>query len=139
MFDEMDEVFARLFSRLEETAFSDNPPSFGYHILISDDNSPLSERDGCAVQPSTLTLPEPEVHRIDNEIKVIAELPGVVPETLRLDLHDQDLVISADGPAGTYLTFASLPPVETGSMQKTFRNGVLEVTFQILPGTGASV
>jgi len=138
MFDEMDEVFTRLFSRMQETAFADNLPASGYRIVIQSDNYPVPQPSGPAVQPRIATLPEPEVHRIDNEVKVITELPGAGPETIRLDLQGLRLVIVAEGPSEPYRITVDLPPVEAGSMQKTFRNGVLEVTFQILPGLEAS-
>jgi HSP20 family molecular chaperone IbpA len=136
IFDEMDEVFTRLFYRMQENAFPGNLPASGYRIVIRNDDYPVPEPAGPALQAST--LPEPEVHRIDHEVKVIAELPGAVPESISLDLQGSQLVIAADGPAGPYHTIADLPPVETGSLQKTFRNGVLEVTFHVLPGQAAS-
>ena len=39
--------------------------------------------------------PVAEVHRIGNEVKVIAELPGITEEALRLDVKGNTLVIDA--------------------------------------------
>ena len=55
-------------------------------------------------------------------------------EQIHLELQGfSTLIIDAGGIGTPYHTTADLPPVDAGSMQSTFRNGVLEVTFRILP------
>jgi HSP20 family molecular chaperone IbpA len=134
MFDEMDELFTRLFTRMQENAFSDKIPASGYRIVIQSTGYPGSEPGEPAGQPDVVTTPVPEVHRIDNAVKVIVELPGAGQETIHLDLQENRLVIDAEGPSGPYRATADLPPVESGSLQKTFRNSVLEVTFDLPAG-----
>ena len=73
-----------------------------------------------------------EIHRIGNEVKVIADLPGITEEALRLDVKGNTLVIDAGDADHHYHTSVSLPPVDMASMQKTLKNGVLEVTFTSL-------
>jgi len=68
-------------------------------------------------------------------VKVITELPGINEDELRLDVKGNTLVIDAGDADHSYRTSAALPLVDTGSMQKTLKNGVLEVTFASLPDT----
>jgi HSP20 family molecular chaperone IbpA len=133
MFEEMDEMFARLFSQMQQHMLTGNQPLSGYRIVVQNTGYPSAEPDIPSVQPRTTTNPVAEVHRIDDEVKVIAELPGARPESVRLDLQCQRLTIDAGEPDLPYHTTADLPPVDAGSLQQSFRNGVLEVTFQILP------
>lgn len=64
---------------------------------------------------------------------MIVDLPGITEEALRLDVKGSTLVIDAGDADHAYRTSAELPPVDTASMQKTLKNGVLEVTFTSLP------
>jgi HSP20 family molecular chaperone IbpA len=78
--------------------------------------------------------PGVEVHRIDEEVKVITELPGVTRDTLHLTLKGNKLFIDADTGTMQYHTSATLPPVETEPLQVSLKNGVLEVTFAVFTG-----
>ena len=78
--------------------------------------------------------PRVEVHRIDEEVKVITELPGVTRDTLHLTVKGNTLFIDADTGTMQYHTSAILPPVETEPLQVSLKNGVLEVTFAVLSG-----
>jgi HSP20 family molecular chaperone IbpA len=66
-------------------------------------------------------------------VNVIADLPGITEEALRLDVKGNTLIIDAGDADHSYYTSAALPPADTVSMQKTLKNGVLEVTFTSLP------
>ena len=136
LFDEMDEIFARLFSRMDREFMDDSTRLNGYRIIIRDngdgpEGQDVVDESSC---PSRCTRePLAEVHHIGNEVKVITELPGITEEALRLDVKGNMLIIDAGDADHSYLTSATLPPVDTGSMQKTLKNGVLEVTFTSLP------
>ena len=132
MFDEMDEVFARLFSRMQQEMMAGNEPVSGYRILIEGTGFPPADREVPQVQPRVTTTPVAEVHRIDDEVRVIVELPGARADSIRLDLNNQRLTIDAGEPDMPYHTTADLPPVDPGSMQQSFRNSVLEVTLRTL-------
>jgi HSP20 family protein len=136
MFNEMDKMFDRLFSRMDREFMNGFPEGYGYRIMVRDD------REGTRVQEMTDDVvpfsrvtgePVAEVHRIGNEVKVIADLPGITEESLRLDVKGSTLVIDAGDADHAYNTSAALPPVDIRSMQKTLKNGVLEVTFTCLP------
>jgi HSP20 family protein len=136
MFDEMDEMFARLFFRMDREFMTGSPQGYGYRIMIRDDaDGPAMQEMADDVAPFTRVTGEPlaEVHHIGNEVKVIADLPGITEEALRLNVKGSTLVIDAGDADHAYNTSATLPPVDIGSMQKTLKNGVLEVTFSSLP------
>ena len=64
-----------------------------------------------------------------DRIRVIADLPGVSEERIRLDLEDETLVISAD--TGERRFRMDIPlPFEAGLGTKKFSKGVLEITLE---------
>ena len=139
-FRDLDEMFAQLFGRMTRDFSAGDPRVSGYTMIFEDngDRSPApfvqyeQEREG--------TEPAVEVHRIDNEIKVIAGLPGVTRDALHLTMKENKLFIDADTGTLQYHTTTTLPPVDPDSMQVSLKNGVLEVTFGILdrlPGDAA--
>jgi len=133
VFREMDEMFARLFTRMNRDGAGGESQMFGCHIVITggDDRRQVPGEPALSVRAGS--EPVAEVHRIGDELKVIVELPGATADSVTLDVQDQNLIIDADGCMNHYHTTASLPPVNIASMQSSFRNGVLEVTFGMLP------
>ena len=138
MFDEMDEMFARLFSRMDREFMDGNSRVHGYRIEYLNGNPVQGMAETPLSPPRSTHEPVAEVHRIGDETKVITELPGATEEMIRLDVRGNTLVIDAGDAENHYHTTADLPPVEAASMQKSFRNGVLEVTFRNLPDTEAT-
>lgn len=138
MFREMDEMFARMFTRMSRGMGGGEPQVFGYHIVLGGGDESGSAMEEPAAPPRGDSAPVAEVHRIGDEVKVIVELPGASAESVALDVRDNKLLIDADGCMNQYHTVADLPPVNAASMQFTFRNGVLEVTFGTLPGSADS-
>ena len=130
MFEEMDEMFARLFERMDREFMAGSLHVSGYRIVIGNDGA----RGGTQEIPAPLSRatrePVAEVHRIGDEILVVTELPGVTVEMIRLDLNGNTLVIDAGEAENHYRTIATLPPVDVASMQRSFKNGVLEVSFR---------
>lgn len=138
MFDEMDEIFNHLVSRMQQQMYMGEMPVSGYRIVIEGGGRPPAD-EGMPSLPSRVTQsPAAEVHRIDDLLMVVAELPGAPPESVRLDLAGQRLTIDAGTPELPYHTAADLPPVDAESMQHSFKNGVLEVTFRVPAGEPAS-
>jgi HSP20 family molecular chaperone IbpA len=111
------------------------PQAFGYHLIIRRDGEaspvPYSPHD----QLRANSEPVVEIYRIGDEVKVITELPGTTMDAIELELLGSALTIDADGGSLQYHTHADLPTVDPGSMQTSFKNGVLEVTLKILPYT----
>jgi HSP20 family protein len=132
IYDEMDEMFARLFARMDQEFMDGFPRADGFHILIRDGGEylemPEMTDDDAPSFPVTVE-PEVEIHRIGNEVKAIADLPGITEDALRLDMKGNTFVIDAGDGDHHFHTAVELPPVDSASMQKTLKNGVLEVTF----------
>ena len=136
MFDEMDEIFARLFYRMDREFMDGTLRECGARITLRDNGEgpKIPEMaDDAASRSRVPGEPVAEVHCIGNKVKVIADLPGITEESLRLDVRGDTLVIDAGDADHHYLTSAALPPVDPASQQKTLKNGVLEVTFACLP------
>jgi HSP20 family protein len=128
LFEEMDEMFVRLFTRMQGKFLSDFSPTYGYRILFDDGDQLQGIPDDYAPQQGR-EEPVAEVHHIGDEVVVIANLPGITEDLLRLDLRGDTLVIDAGDADRHVCTSAVLPPVEAASMRHSLRNGVLEVRF----------
>jgi len=135
MFREMDELFTHFYTRMTRDFAAGEPQVFGYHMIIQQDGEtpamPISPRDHLRANSE----PVVEIHRIGDEVKVVTELPGTTMDAIDLDFQGSTLTINADGGSVQFHTHADLPPVDSGSMQTSFKNGVLEVTFKMVPDT----
>lgn len=130
MFREMDTLFSQLFARMTHDFPAGENPVFSFHMIMPVGGELPRVQDS---PQRGSTGPVAEVHRIDDEVKVIAELPGTTMDAIRLRLNGTVLSIDSDGDTETYHTSAVVPPVDPGSMQATCKNGVLEVTFKVVP------
>jgi HSP20 family molecular chaperone IbpA len=133
IFDEIDEMFNSLFFRIDREFMAGSPQVHGFRIMVRDfGEEPEIPGEGDDKTPPSYVPGEPvaEVHRIGNEVKVITDLPGITEEALRMDVKGNKLIIDAGDADHHYHTSVALPPVDTGSVQKTLKNGVLEVTFR---------
>jgi HSP20 family protein len=136
MFEEMNEIFARLFSRMDREFTAGSSRRSGYRIIVKDDGECPEVQEmpvDTGSVPRMTGEPVAEVHCVGNEVKVIADLPGITEEALRLDVKGNTLIIDAGDADHCYRTSAVLPPVDAASMQHSLKNGVLEVTFVSLP------
>jgi HSP20 family molecular chaperone IbpA len=90
LFEEMDEMFARLFFRMDREFIDGTSREYGVRIALRDNGEDPKIPDMADDAASLSCVPgEPvaEVHRIGNEVKVIADLPGITEELLRLDVR----------------------------------------------------
>ncbi len=72
-----------------------------------------------------------DVHETDDEVRVVADLPGVEKEDIELRCDGEVLTVSARGERRNYDERVRLPAtVDEHSASATYNNGVLEVTFQ---------
>jgi HSP20 family molecular chaperone IbpA len=133
IFREMDTLVDHLFARMARDLRAGMPQGFGYHVVISEPwHQPALPEEPDIISPRSGSEPIPEVHLIEDEVMVIAELPGATRETVKLSVMGNELVIDADGGVRQYHTTAALPLVDPGSMQTSIKNGVLEVKFRTL-------
>jgi len=121
------------------------PFVYGYSMTIGPDGKPRIREFGnvkptLKPEPYGVTRPsldvkeerEPLVDVIstDGEIKVIAELPGVEKEDIKLHGTENTLIISVDTPQRKYFKEVELPAKVNAKEAKTaYKNGVLEATL----------
>ena len=127
LFDEIDEMFDHLFGGMHRQTSAGLLNGQRYRIGIQGDDG----EEPVEVSPDGKNAFEPvaDVHCIGNEVKVLADLPGINSDSLRLGVRNGMLVIDAGDADYHYHTSAALPPVDPASMTHTLKNGVLEVTF----------
>jgi len=75
---------------------------------------------------------EPPVDVFDEgtHLRVLAELPGVEEKDIGVSLNEAQLIISTDTPTHKYYKEITLPCAPRGQVDKSYRNGVLELALQ---------
>ena len=72
-----------------------------------------------------------DIHDVEEEIRVVADLPGVEKENIDLECDGKSLTISARSDHREYDERVSLPRrVNEHTANATYNNGVLEVVFE---------
>jgi len=116
------------------------PFVYGYSVTIGPDGKPVIREFG-NVKPSLgaggrFALKDEREPLVDvmssgEEIKVIAELPGVNREEIRVSATENIITIQADTPERKYRKDIELPDeVDPASAKSTYKNGILEITFK---------
>jgi HSP20 family protein len=119
------------------------PFVYGYSVKIGPDGKPVVREFG-NVKPNTavgedkkpLSLQEAREPLVDviqepEQVKVIAELPGVEKEDIQLFATEKTLTIDVTSPDHRYHKELELPfEVEEDSAASTYRNGVLETVLK---------
>lgn len=157
MFKEMERMFEREFESLTRRVPKDlvrervlpdgtkvqewGPFVYGYSITIGPDGKPEIREFG-NIKPGMARPGKPsisireereplvDVINTNGEIKIIAELPGVEKEDIKLHGTETALTISVDTPQRKYYKEVELPErVDPKQAKSTYKNGVLEVTL----------
>jgi len=86
------------------------------------------------LKPGVAEVREPLVDIFENgkEITVIAEIPGVEEKDIKIEVEGRVLKISGEGKDRKYSKDVDLPAPVTGELEKTYKNGVLEIKFKKL-------
>ncbi|MEM2676945.1 MAG: archaeal heat shock protein Hsp20, partial [Candidatus Bathyarchaeia archaeon] len=110
------------------------PFVYGYSIRIGPDGKPEIREFGnvkpTRYGPTVKEEREPlvDIVETDNEIHVVAELPGVEKDDIKLHGTEDTLTISVDTPQRKYYKEVKLPAKVNVKEAKTqYKNGVLEV------------
>jgi len=85
------------------------------------------------IKPSPPPVPRERPIDIFDEkdyLKIIAEIPGVDEKDIKLNLQGDKLTISTDIPDRKYHQELKLPFDPHGKIEKSYKNGILEVKIQ---------
>ena len=138
-FEEFDELFRRMMKEFDElirtAELSEGKPIVrGFSIRIGPDGKPEIREFG--TKPSIKEeidqrKPLVDVIETDEEVQVIAEMPGVNKEDIELSASETKLEIKAEGENRKYYEVVDLPDeVDPDSAKARYNNGVLEVVLK---------
>ena len=110
------------------------PFIYGFRVTIGPDGIPRIEEFGNVrrrgIKPVISEEREPLVDVIDegNKVRIIAEIPGVEKDKIKLRVQGKKLIIKASNEKRKYYKEVDLPAeVNIKEAKATYRNGVLEV------------
>ncbi len=110
---------------------------YGFTIKSAVGGSPKVETFGNIVKtaqgPKVNEEREPitDVFDEDDEVIIIAEMPGIEESDIIIDLHDDILEISTKNTKKSYRKELLLPiKADAGSMQQKYTNGILEIRIK---------
>ncbi|HUU75273.1 MAG TPA: hypothetical protein VMW63_04195 [Methanoregulaceae archaeon] len=75
------------------------------------------------------TEPDVEVYQIGDRVNLATELPGMSPENIQVLFREDRVFIWARDGGRQYRTSAKVPPAKKDSVEISYRNGVLEVSY----------
>jgi len=114
------------------------PMIYGYSVTIGPDGKPHVKEFGNVRPSETGTYPilsserEPmvDITTTDKEIKVVAEIPGVNKENIKINVYDSSVEIITDDPERKYHEIVDLPAdADIESARSKYNNGILKITF----------
>jgi len=142
---EIEENMMRIFDEArkisKKNVGKEGPFIYGFSMRIGPDGKPHIEEFGNIPETkgssATLELsqrePLTDVIEGDEEISVVAEIPGVEKEDINLEVSEDErsLIIDVDTPKRKYHKELELPcKVKSDSAKATYKNGVLEVKLK---------
>ncbi len=150
VFRNLEEMMDQLFREMAEGAAFDpkridelmrspdniSPFVFGFSVKVGPDGKPVIQRFGNRPAPDGFRMTpelEPLVDIIeeDDEIIVVAELPGVEHDQVKVKVKGNNLTIDVTNPERPYHKTIELPAkVKKQDAKSSMRNGVLEVRLK---------
>jgi HSP20 family protein len=154
MEDEFEEMFRDMENRVPKDLVKEyqtedgakvrqiGPLVYGSTTTIGPDGKPVVREFG-NVRPSSsggssfsrpTVLPErqplSEISSTDKEVTVTVELPGVAKEQIKINAYDNQVEVTTNDAKRKYHEIVDLPTgVDVESVRSTFKNGLLEITF----------
>lgn len=124
----LDEIINRIIEQARKSG-NEKPIMIGIKVMIVNQQAGLA----AGISPAERT-PDVEVHRVDGEVKLITELPGMSAENVHVFFRGDTIHIRACDGDRSIRTSAEVPPADRESVAFSFRNGVLEITYREKPG-----
>jgi len=139
--DKLDEVFDEMmrqaFEPFSEESKAYKPYVYGFSVSIGPDGKPVIREFGNVQRdrfgPKIREDREPlvDVLEEDKDVVVVAELPGVEKEDIKVHATENHLTISVDTSSRKYYKELVLPVnVDPRSARAVYKNGVLEVRLK---------
>jgi HSP20 family protein len=141
-FEEIDEMFERMMRSVERMPLHgrvEGPYFYGFSVTLGPDGKPKIREFG-NVKPLGRSVIRSEVREpfVDvvydeqnNQVNVIAEMPGVSKESINIEASEDSVHIHAEEGNRKYDTTVNLETqIDPKSAKATFNNGVLQVTFK---------
>ncbi len=114
-----------------------SPFMFGFSVDVGPDGRPRIKRFGnissgrTGSKPAPLLEPLVDVIEEDDEIIVVAEVPGVERDQIHVKVKGTTLTIASDSPDRPYHKSIELPAkVKKNESKSSIRNGVLEIRLK---------
>lgn len=132
--DEIEQLIRQLVTYALKNRRGRVPVAFGFRVIYAPTDAALDSPPA-----EEIIETEPEVMTIDDKVIVVAELPGVSAENIRMALSGQILQIEADLDHRHYRSEASLPRLHMIPMRTSFKHGILEIMFRMKAGDEQTV
>ena len=136
IFGNLDEIIERMFESIEMDEIKIRPVIYGFSLTQRPGEEPEIQEFG-NLRPSSHGFevgerkPIIDVLESEDEVHVIAEIPGVDKEDIKLDATETSLGISAKTESTEYSEHVDLPvSVHIDSAKASYKNGVLDVTLK---------
>ncbi len=134
----MEEFEARaLRPALEARGEVRGPIVYGVRITIGPDGRPIIEEFGNVKRIGRKAIVEESVEPLvdvieeKDKVTVIAEVPGVDKDKIKIRVKDNKLIIKAEDKDRKYYKEIELPAeVKPETAKAKYRNGILEITFE---------
>lgn len=129
--DDRDDPFDELFDEIERMMNEMMGPNASANFRVEHSGSSGGGRAGRDVHV--------DVHEAEDEIRVVADVPGVDRDAIDLQCDGETLSLEAAGPDREYSERITLPsPVDEHSADATYNNGVLEIVFDRIKGADST-
>jgi HSP20 family protein len=92
-----------------------------------------SSHTGFLQQPTLSAEREPlvQVDATDKEVKIIAEMPGVSKDKIRINAYDRCIEIKSEDPNRKYHKTIEVPEdIDIESGRSKYNNGIIEIEFR---------
>ncbi|SRR5579875_191294 len=143
-FANIDEMIEKMFSaarqQMNDPEASTNSIYYGYSIVTGPDGKPhvrefgnvKPTRKGTFERSSREPFVDTVVDSKENKLKIIAEMPGVQREDIKLEVLEDSLKIRAEHGERKYETQVPIKAdVDPSTASATYNNGVLEVNLRL--------
>jgi len=148
-FEEMERNIGKMFEEMRKASIEghaeEGPYVYGFSMRVGPDGKPhveefgnVSDREGTDI--SMDREPLTDVIEGNNEISIIAELPGIEKKDIELSATEDSLSIKVDTPERKYHKELRLPArVKPDTTKASYKNGVLEVKLKRVKDSGVKV